>query len=150
MPMSDQDARALTYLARRLRQETHGARDWDEAGTWTYVSKLIGSNVPLAVERVTRHAADKDARTPAAIDRPFIPDMQQPSSRPEPIPNHLRCAICFKPRGDCERVRFADDDHVFRPATVDLKRSPDAIHTIVTDAKSRLTPTHTTSQEDQP
>lgn len=142
MPMNDQDARALTYLARRLRAETQGAGQWDEAGTYTHVSKLVGSQLAIAVERITRHAADKDARTPAAIGRPFVPDAQQPSSRPEQIPNHLRCAVCYQPQARCEAVRSADDDHEFRPATTDLRRAPDAIHAIVEEAKGRLEPMH--------
>jgi hypothetical protein len=56
------------------------------------------------------------------------------------IPNHLRCATCYQPQARCERVRFADDDHTFRPASTDLKRSPDAIAAIVEEAKGRLEP----------
>jgi hypothetical protein len=54
------------------------------------------------------------------------------------IPNHLRCAVCYQAQPRCEAVRFADDDHTFRPATTDIKRSPDAIHQIVEEAKGRL------------
>lgn len=132
MGMNEQDARALTYLARRLRTETQGAGQWDEAGTWTYVSKLIGANLAVAVERVTRHAADKEARTPAAIERPFVPDAAVPSSRPEPVPLHLRCRICDKPN-HAHRA----DDHDFEQRA-DLRRAPDAIHQIVEEAKGRL------------
>ena len=74
MPTSDQDARALTYLAKRLRDETHGANHWDEAGIWAHVSKLIGRNLAVTIEQVTRHAADPTAKTPGAIGRPFLPE----------------------------------------------------------------------------
>lgn len=70
---TDQDARALTYLARRLRDETHGCASWDEAGTWAVVRTLIGQNLALTIERVTRHAIDPEAKTPGAIKRPFTP-----------------------------------------------------------------------------
>lgn len=56
------------------------------------------------------------------------------------LPTYLRCAVCYQPRARCEAVRFADDDHEFRPATTDLKRAPDAIHAIVEEAKGRLEP----------
>jgi hypothetical protein len=71
--LTDQDARALTHLARRLRTETHGCKDWDEAGTWAVVKALIGQNLALTIERVTRHAIDPEAKTPGAIKRPFLP-----------------------------------------------------------------------------
>lgn len=73
MPLNDQDARALTYLACRIRKETRGAREWDDAGTFAVISELIGQNLPLTIERVTRHAGDVDAKTPGAIKRPFVP-----------------------------------------------------------------------------
>ena len=143
MPTNDMDARALTYLARRLRTETHGARTWDEAGTYAAVSKYVGQNLAETVERITRHAGDKDARTPGAIGRPFVPDAQAVSRRDD-TPTHLRCGVCFKPRADCERVRFADDDHDFEPAHVDRKRPPDAMAAIVTDLRQRTTHTEET------
>jgi hypothetical protein len=136
MPTNDQDARALTYLARRLRTETHGAASWDEAGTYSAIAKYVGQNLAETVERVTRHAADPEARTPGALGRPFIPDAQ-PASRRDDTPTHLRCGVCFKPRANCEQVRFADDDHVFEPATTDLKRPADAMATIVTELRNR-------------
>lgn len=74
MPVTDQDARALTYLACRIRKETHGAREWDENGTYAVIKRFVGHNLALTVERVTRHAADPEARTPAAMERPFVPD----------------------------------------------------------------------------
>ena len=74
MPTNDQDARALTYLACRIRKETKGAREWDEAGTHAVIAELVGHNLAMTVERVTRHAADPEAKTPGAIRRPFVPD----------------------------------------------------------------------------
>ena len=74
MPTNDQDARALTYLACRLRNETPKAGKWDDAGTHAVIAKLIGHNLATTIERVTRHAADPEAKTPGAINRPFTPD----------------------------------------------------------------------------
>lgn len=142
MPTNDQDARALTYLARRLRAETHGASKWDEAGTYTAVSKYVGQNLAETVERITRHAADREARTPGAIGRPFIPEAQ-PATRRDDVPTHLRCGVCFKPRANCEAVRFADDDHTFEPAHIDRKRPPDAMAAIVTELRGHAAPEET-------
>lgn len=77
MPLNEQDARALTYLARRLRHETPGAGDWDEPGIYAVVSSLIGQHLGTSIERVTRHAGDPAAKTPGAIRRPFVPDPQR-------------------------------------------------------------------------
>lgn len=139
MPANDQDARALTYLARRIRTETHGAAQWDEAGTWAVVSKLIGQNLALAIERVTRHAADPGARTPGAINRPFVPDAATGSTttRPEPVPKHLRCTVCSEHRDRCRQLWA--EDHDFDPPA-DRKLPPDAIANVVTELRGHLAP----------
>lgn len=93
MTTTDQDARALTYLARRLREETHGCREWDEIGTWAKVRELIGQNLALSMERVMCHATDPEAKTPGAILRPFVP--AKPSERdPEPFRNPKADEAC--------------------------------------------------------
>lgn len=81
MPTNDQDARALTYIACRIRKETHGAKEWDDAGTYAVIAELIGQNLAITVERVTRHAADPEAKMPGAIKRPFVPAAQEPGPR---------------------------------------------------------------------
>jgi hypothetical protein len=95
MPLTDRDAQALTYLAMRLRQETHGAGPWDEHGTHAVVAKLVGRNLAVSVEQVTRHAADPEAKTPGAIMRPFTPaaptehrDRPLPPKRGQDCPHH--------------------------------------------------------------
>lgn len=57
-------------------------------------------------ERVTRHVGDKDARTPGAIRRPFIPEAQvagPPTPRRHPSPSdaaeRARAAIA-RPQGE--------------------------------------------------
>lgn len=81
MPTTDRDIQALTYLAGRIREETKGAGEWDAAGIHAELKHLIGQNLPITIERVTRHAADKDAKTPGAIRRPFVPDAPTPGVR---------------------------------------------------------------------
>ena len=79
--LTDQDARALTYLAGRLRAETPGAGRWDDAGTYAVIAGLVGQNLAVTIERVVRHAADKDAKTPGAIKRPFVPAAPESGTR---------------------------------------------------------------------
>ncbi len=81
MPVTARDAQALTYLAQRLRDDTPGCGKWDENGTNAVISRLLGQNLALTVERVVRHACDATARTPGAIDRPFLPDLPAPGPR---------------------------------------------------------------------
>jgi hypothetical protein len=101
--LTDQDARALTYLARRLRAETHGCREWDDAGTYAVIAKLIGQNLAITVERVLCHATDPEAKTPGAISRPFLPPKpsDQPKARPTPLRREEQCSRCGERKGDC-------------------------------------------------
>lgn len=82
MPATDQDARALTHLAVRLRAETHGCARWDAEGTYVVIkAELVGKSLPYAVEAVLCHATDPEARTPGAIKRRFTPP--RPSTEPQ-------------------------------------------------------------------
>lgn len=92
MPVTEQDVRALTYLARRLRAEAGGSA-WDEAGALAAVSQLTGRELAASIERITRHATDPEARTPAAIHRPFLPP---PASTAGPTGPRRRdqCTTC--------------------------------------------------------
>lgn len=101
MTTNDQDARALTYLARRLRTETSGAGDWDEAGTWAVISRLIGQNLAITIERVTRHAGDANAKTPGAITRPFTPDVPT-TGAPRAPRRETQCNACGAELEHCE------------------------------------------------
>lgn len=81
MPTNKRDLQALHYLAKRLRAETHGAGDWHDNGLTAVLAKLEGHNLAITIERVTRHAGDPEARTPAAIERPFMPEVATPGPR---------------------------------------------------------------------
>ena len=99
MSMNTRDAQALTYLAGRLRTETPGAGVWDEPGTYAVVSRLVGQNLAMAVEQVTRNAADPDARTPGAINRPFTPALK-PQPKVHPPRREAECRIHAGQYGD--------------------------------------------------
>jgi hypothetical protein len=113
MPTDKRDAQALAYLARRLRAETRGCREWDDAGTYAKVSELIGQNLALAVERVLCHATDPEAKTPGAILRNFTPP--RPSTKDpdrfRPPKRDEACKVCggWCP-GPCARDGYGPDD----------------------------------------
>jgi hypothetical protein len=79
MTVSRGDAQALTWIARRLREDTHGCGPWDAAGTYAIIAELVGQNLAETVHRVIGHALDPEARTPGSIRRPFIPKRDEPT-----------------------------------------------------------------------
>ena len=93
MPTTKRDLQALHYLAQRLREETRGAGPWHDAGLTPVLAKLEGHNLAMTIERVTRHAADAEARTPAAIERPFVPEVVAPGPPRPPKPDEA-CKTC--------------------------------------------------------
>lgn len=120
MTTTKRDLQALHYLAQRLRAETHGARKWDDPGLTSVLAKLEGHNLAITVERVTRHAADPEARTPAAIGRPFVPDAPA-AEKPRPLKPHEACRNCglakHRPHAECDaRVPMRTSD-VTAPVT---------------------------------
>lgn len=81
MTLSKGDAQALTWIARRLREDTHGCGPWDPAGTYAViVDELLGHNLAESVHRVIGHALDPEARTPGSIKRPFVPKRDEPTT----------------------------------------------------------------------
>jgi hypothetical protein len=112
MPVDDQDIRALTYIARRIRQETRGAGEWDEVGTHAVISRFKGHSLTITIERVTRHAGDAEARTPGAMERPFTP--------PAPVAG-VRHPV--KAGEDC-RIHVGEERHACRLCAVDGIRHP--------------------------
>ena len=105
----DQDLRALTYLARRLRDETLGCAQWDEAGTFACLkAELAGQNLLISAQRVLAHATDRDAKTPGAIKRPFTPEPTSATARMPYDPRKI-CTVCNQPEAKCR----AAGDHEF-------------------------------------
>lgn len=85
MTVSKGDAQALTWIARRLREDTHGCGPWDAAGTYAVIAEHVGQNLAETVHRVIGHALDPEARTPGAIRRPFVPKRDDgPTGRVKP------------------------------------------------------------------
>lgn len=144
MPTNDQDLRALTYLARRLRDETHGCRQWDEAGTFAVLKDtLAGQNLLISLQRVIGHATDPDAQTPGAIKRPFVPEPAKTVER-EVFDESKTCAICYERRPKCrELAGRSDDGHTFiavdRNRGVASSKAPKALRDAI--APTRIWPT---------
>lgn len=145
MPMTEQDARALAYLAGRLREETYGANKWDAPGIWAEVSPLVGQNLAVSIERVTRHAADPEAKTPGAIRRPYTPGPPAPTHVRDVAPVGSRCTTCGRTERDCRR-----DDHEFTrpiPRDVDLEPVVAELKGLARAELARVPHTTTTPEE---
>jgi hypothetical protein len=147
MPVTTRDIQALVYLARRLRDETHGCRQWDEAGTFANLkAALAGQNLLISMQRVMGHATDPEAQTPGAIKRPFVPEAKVAVVR-EVFDEAETCAVCYERRAKCrELASHADDGHVFiavdRNRSVASKKAPAEIRAAI--APTRTFPTRPT------
>jgi len=75
MPVESTDVPAFVGLALRLRRETHGCGAWDQHGAEVVFARdLVGLNFRTALELIIAHSCDPEAKTPAAIKRPFSPE----------------------------------------------------------------------------
>lgn len=92
MSATDADVRALEHLAARIRQDTHGCAPWDRQGIHViFQRELVGMHLLTALEIVVGHASDPDAKTPAAISRPFTPKPPARGSRGGPSKKTDEC-----------------------------------------------------------
>lgn len=85
--VTERDLGALTYLAGRLREETHGCAAWDQRGVEVKVAEFRNQNLAIALEQILRHATDPEAKTPGALHRQFSPPMpseREPGKRGNP------------------------------------------------------------------
>lgn len=84
------DIGLLVDLAYRIREDTPGCKPWDRQGTHViFTRELRNMHLLTALEIVTRHAADPEAKTPAAITRKFLPAATKPSATTEKCPEHF-------------------------------------------------------------
>lgn len=154
MPVTKDQAEQLAALACAARHVK--AQRWETAGVVNAIGRvrhLALADVALAVFRA---ADDPAVNTPGVIANPRSacwheratdrPEMWQPNT----IPAHERCSTCSKRQPDCARVRFADDDHEFTPASLDQKRDGDVIAQIVQATKAELVTHPTTTPTTDP
>lgn len=128
MTVTDQEARAITFLAASVRKTLHRAPTWDEAGIYDNVIRCREMALPEVILRVIRAAADRDAATPGVIPKngPHANEvLKAPKWEPTVIDAADRCSICNKARQVCETSpRFGQSDET-RDYRDDHKFSPD-------------------------
>jgi hypothetical protein len=116
--INDQDARALTYLAMRVRAETYGAGPWDEHGTAATIANLKGRSLAMTTEHIIRHASDPKAKTPGVLLGAFTPSKAAEVDRRHVAPKRDEaCDLCggWKNACPCSRVEaFGDKPEVPR------------------------------------
>lgn len=67
MPVTDQEARALTFLVKRRRDTLSHATKWDEPGIAAAISRVAHCDLGEVMAACARAATDKTLTTPAAI-----------------------------------------------------------------------------------
>lgn len=98
MPLTDQDIRALTYLAARCRPS--GAPRWDEAGIAAAITKVRHLHLTDVVMAAIQGADDEKAVTPGVIANTSSPNWQVRPVRPPalaPYDPTTACDICSLP-----------------------------------------------------
>lgn len=98
MPLTDQDIRAITYLAARCRAAD--APRWDEAGIFAAIAKVRHLNITDVVMAAIQGADDEKAITPGVISNTSSPNWQVRPVRPQPIAPYdpaTACDVCAQP-----------------------------------------------------
>ena len=138
MTVTDQEIRALTFLAKACRPT--GAARWDEAGTVAAIAKVRDRQLATVAMAVIRAAADRDVESPGVIPTNgshWAESAAVASYIPNVIPPAERCGICNKARAKCvSDPRHADDDHVFD----DGRRNEFDVPRVVADLKAQVVP----------
>ena len=81
MPVTDQQARAIAFLAASVRP--HGASRWDEGGIYANVMKVADRQLSTVVIAVMQAAEDRGALSPGVIPTTG-PHWRDPGSAPKP------------------------------------------------------------------
>ncbi len=113
MPLTDQDIRALTFLAARCRPR--GAPRWDDHGIAAAIAKVRHLHLSDVALSVIRAADDADAKTPGVIANTSAPNWRErASTRPvprEPYDRQTFCGTCSQPEDRCRA--HPDPEHEF-------------------------------------
>lgn len=123
MPVNEQQARAITFLAMAARPT--GAPRWDEGGVYANVMKVADRAVGAVTIAVIQAAEDRNAQSPGVIPTNG-PHWRDPAAAPteeRPRFDAMRtCSVCSLTREACElRWANAPDGHVF--VSVDRARA---------------------------
>lgn len=116
MPVTEQQARAIAFLAAKARP--HGAIRWDEAGIYANVMKVADKQLSTVVIAVMQAAEDRNAVSPGVIPTTG-PHWRNPESAPVvhrgPYDASTTCGICGFSQPECRR-RWTGD-HEFEAVT---------------------------------
>ncbi len=93
MPITEQELRAIAYLALRVRKSTSGAGDWNEMGLMSNLRKIQNRNLHMTIEHVLRHAADAKAKNPGVLLGSFTPDAPTSAGPPHPPKREETCRV---------------------------------------------------------
>jgi hypothetical protein len=141
MPVTDQQARAIAFLACAVRP--HGASKWDEAGVLANVLKVRDRSLSSVVIATMQAAEDRNAQSPGVLPTAG-PHWRNPETAPRIVLNtwdaNAICTTCSRQEAQCKTVRHADDDHPYVSRAANAKaasRPPEAVAAIVTDLRNQ-------------
>lgn len=145
MPATDQQLRAIAFLA--IASRPHGARVWDEAGTFANLAKVRDRSLGSITIAAIQAAEDRNADTPGVIPAPG-PHWRTPAAAPTTASDKTdpsaHCATCGHTETAC-RMRWATD-HEYLPVAQarGQKSDPDRAQQIVNALKAEVQPTAAT------
>lgn len=141
MPVTEQQARAIAFLASSVRP--HGAPRWDEAGIYANVLKVRDRSLGSVVIATIQAAEDRNAQSPGVLPSAG-PHWRNPETAPRTGPNTWEpdkvCTTCSRPEAACKAIRHADDDHPFISRAhnaQDTTRPTEAVTQIVSDLREQ-------------
>lgn len=87
MTLDRNDIGALTYIARRIREQHHGATKWDEPGIAAGIRRMVdrGFGFDEILDQVVNHARDKSAKNPGVLGHPISGQPVVVTSRRNPM-----------------------------------------------------------------
>lgn len=144
MPVTDQQARAIAYLAAAVRP--HRAPTWDEAGIVANIAKVRDRDLATVTLAVIRAASDRDAKSPGVIPTNgphWSEKLAEPKWQPTILAPEERCSICSQPEDRCRalNVRAADGhDFLSAAAAARHKADPDQAKAITDALRAEVLP----------
>lgn len=145
MPVTDQQARAIAFLASAVRP--HRAATWDEAGIVANIAKVRDRELATVALAVIRAAADREAKSPGVIptNGPHWNErLAEPKWQPTILAPNERCSVCSLREDQCRTRAAADPDpHHFVPASdaAAWKSDPDRAKAVTDALRAEVQPT---------
>lgn len=116
MPVSDQEQRAIVFLAAQIRSQLTGGKAWDDHGIAAAVARVRHLHLADVAQAALAAADEPDLDTPAAIGNTRAPcwstrKTDRPST-PDPFDRGTTCATCSLPEHRCRSTWSEDHDFV--------------------------------------